>query len=377
MILLSPLEIIKNARAFRENDADEFSQHLYASLKDQLHASLADTNYKSAFGEMRNQVRKAPHVFMSRASIKCKIHTHWVLIFSLGCLCMEILYMSRTWSSRKDVVTEEEKDNVLADSIQNEGIGDKYLQNVAIVHTGLRKSFIWEPTFSHVVQNNPTIFFQYFIILQDTDALRFTKEKYTESFDKDDEMSFMAAIEMHPNCDLRYMVMKRTEFVPEWYPSPNMIFPGYPKHMRPFGSDIQQFYMVKEAHMKVIESNVNFNFVLRLREDALWFEPLIVDDILADRITFLSCRDFGGVPDKAWIAPANLGLTFAFRIYMEMWQASMPMKNSESMLKSILECTNTSYSILPHVSDGKRRDRMDYCFRQQYVCYSYLPVCDN
>lgn len=227
---------------------------------------------------------------------------------------------------------------------------------IAVVQSGLLENWIWETLLPSLAEPNPRHTFDYYGLFErkskamDSSSGIWRSKIHIEEIRKqkiptspDDLGRFRELAQLAPNFNIAAL-----EVVPLWkaaVPRNKAILSGG------LGSETQMYHL-KETMLRVNLSQP-YDFVLRLRDDALFDGPFWVDGIPRGAVSFKPCQGYGGFSDKAWVGP----LTEVMRICMDwftmLYDTDASLGGAEKMLKYVVTRANmTVYWDFAEYTDG-------------------------
>ncbi|KAK3284366.1 hypothetical protein CYMTET_7983 [Cymbomonas tetramitiformis] len=141
--------------------------------------------------------------------------------------------------------------------------------------------------------------------------------------------------------------------------------------------------MLHSAYEAVMRVNLTerYDIMLRIREDAAWYYPLVLDMLPRNVLALKSCNHWGGYNDKAWIGPFDATYGIMIRYYAAMWDANVTTENTEGLLKHVVDALEVSVyartatfdqrtGVMSRfgltLSDARRSSDGSICFTQSY-----------
>eukprot|EP00854_Cymbomonas_tetramitiformis_P021169 gene21169-25429_t len=206
-------------------------------------------------------------------------------------------------------------------------------QRVAVVQSGLYEAWVWEQATS-LARWNPKHRFDYYGVLQNTSSAAPRSSERVERKTAPNAVDlFREHVSLLPNMQVRHF-----EFVPTWIAparanSNDATFPHTP--------NVQA--MLRNAYTAVMRVNLTekYDFVLRIREDAAWYYPFVLDMVPKQALVIKSCNHRGGYNEKAWVGPFDASFKVMIRYYAAMWDANVTAHNPERLLKHVVDAANT------------------------------------
>lgn len=226
-----------------------------------------------------------------------------------------------------------------------------------ILQTGLLYDWILDSTIDNVVRSNPRIEFAYVGLFQENVLNpRFYKARLPIRAPNGHMMQRNRDV-LDSIQNMKMIILNTTRAVPVHLPR------SWTGRRYNFQNDYHQLENLYRASLLIPSHSNN---VLRLREDAGWYQPFILPVAPLHRLQFNDCLHWYGINDKVWFGPRDLVVRI-IRDYFHVFSEGRGVKNTEFALQRVASHIPVVFGRI-NVSDAALRGDGSLCFKKAYLC---------